>query len=205
MLIASHLSRLFPQVKVFNVVYCHFMLFNTKLYSEEHMGETYQWVNLLWLMPLQHVITMERQCEILCHCGYHSVSLSHSPLMWRSLAEIQISLPLLPPAPSINSQSPHVYWSDSYNSRLSSSAGGGPPKQVALGSGLSGLERMTSFPPFPSFSLWAQHCELRWDKQEDLSSFSEKWRGHWNQELRFQKGKGQEPRQVLIYTFYFWH
>lgn len=62
-----------------------------------------------------------------------------------------------PPSSSLNqlvpSQSPHVYWSDSYNSRLSSSAGGGPPKQVALGSGLSGLERMTSFPPFPSFSL----------------------------------------------------
>lgn len=67
--------------------------------------------------------------------------------------------PTLPPSPltiPVIAQKPPVRWSSSDNSRLSCRADY-PPKQLAPGSGLSGLERMTSFPLFPSFRLSSAH------------------------------------------------
>lgn len=115
-------------------------------------------------MLLQYIITMEKWHETLCLCGYQCVSLSQPLLLWRSLAEIQISLPLFsqaaslstsaclkcpppppPPSPTNTMAASHPKQSDY------------PPKQLAPGSALSGLERITPFPLFPSFRFSSAH------------------------------------------------
>lgn len=93
--------------------------------------------------------------------------------------------PTLPPHPltiPVDARKPPVLWSNSDNSRLSCRADY-PPKQLALGSGLSGSERMTSFPLLPSFlqaflSPWAERCEPWWDKQRSCVIINHKGMAH---------------------------
>ncbi len=144
---------------------------NTKVFSEWQTEETCQWVKLLWLMPLINIITMEKPCSIPGPCSYQSVSLSQSLLLWRRLAEILISLPLFPWAPSPYQ---HLLKSPPSSGATQTIAslilGRLPPKTTCsrvepqwFGKNdfFSSLSFLQAF-----LGPWAEHCEPWWDKQK---------------------------------------
>lgn len=114
---------------------------------------------------------MEKQCSILGHCSYQSVSLSQLLLLWRSLAAIQISLPLFTRAPS---QYQHMLKSPSssgliWTIAVSYARQATPkttcswvwPQRFGKNDLFSSLSFLQAF-----LSPWAQHCEPWWDKQK---------------------------------------
>lgn len=141
---------------------------------------------------------MEKICPILGPCScYQSASLSQLLLRWRSLTEIQISLPLFPEDPltiQVRAQKPPILWSNLNNSCLSCWADYPPtttcsrvwPQWLGKNDSFSSLSFLQAF-----LSPWAEHCVPWWDKQKWCVFISHKgmanrgtWSGHTWQCIR---------------------